>query len=57
MRGAIVVDVEREQGLKQIILDLTWDDIVADGITSTEEIDAQLRAEGFDPTMYDYLYE
>ncbi|WP_165356835.1 hypothetical protein [Nocardioides zhouii] len=45
------------RSLREIIEDLTWDDIVADGLTTTDEIEAQLRAKGVDPTMYDYLYE
>ncbi|MFC0221192.1 hypothetical protein [Nocardioides zeicaulis] len=46
-----------ERTLAEIIADLTWEDIVADGVTTTEEIDAALRARGLDPNRYDYLYE
>lgn len=46
-----------ERTFQQIISDLTWEDIVADGITTLEEIEADLRAKGLDPNKYDYLYE
>ena len=40
-----------------MIADLTWDQITADGVITTEEIDAMLRAKGLDPNEFDYLYE
>lgn len=45
-----------ERTLQQMINDLTWVDIVADGIVTTEGIEARLIAEGCDPRKYDYLY-
>lgn len=50
-------DGSGERALPEIIADLTWEQIVEDGITTTEEIDAMLRAKGVDPNKYDYLYE
>lgn len=47
----------RRAALQEIIADLTWEQIVADGIITTEEIDAMLRTKGLDPRALDYLYE
>lgn len=46
-----------EQTLEEIIADLTWEQILADGVITTEEIDASLRAEGLDPRALDHLYD
>lgn len=46
-----------ERTLREIIAGLTWADIVADGITTSEEIEAALIAKGLDPTKYDHLYD
>ncbi|WP_165356833.1 hypothetical protein [Nocardioides zhouii] len=47
----------QERTLQQIIQDLTWADIVADGVTTLEDIESALRTEGVDPNKYDYLYD
>ncbi|SEC38580.1 hypothetical protein SAMN04489844_2199 [Nocardioides exalbidus] len=50
-------DAKPERTLAEIIADLTWEDLVADGFITIEEIEADLRARGLDPNKYDYLYE
>jgi hypothetical protein len=46
-----------ERSLREVIADLTWEQIVKDGIITADEIDADLRAKGLDPCKYDYLYD
>lgn len=46
-----------ERSLEEIIAGLTWEDLVADGIITTDEIAASLRAKGLDPNALDHLYE
>ena len=42
---------------REIIADLTWDDLVADGIITLEEIEASLRAKGVEPYAgYEEMY-
>lgn len=48
---------EPERTLAEIIADLTWEDLFADGITTLEEIEVDLRAKGLDPDALDYLYK
>jgi hypothetical protein len=50
-------DEAPERPLADIIAELTWEDLTADGYTTLEEIEAELRAKGLDPNKYDYLYE
>lgn len=46
-----------ERSLPEIIADLPSEQIVADGVTTMDEIDAARRAKGLDPHRYDYLYD
>lgn len=46
-----------QRTVAELIADLTWDDLVADGIITLGEIEADLRAKGLDPCKYDYLYD
>lgn len=48
----------RERSLSEIIDDLTWEDILADGFITTEEVAAALRrCGGVDLHQYDHLYD
>ena len=40
-----------------MLADLTWEQVIADGVVTIEEIDAMLRAKGLNPNELDYLYE
>ena len=51
------LEMPTDRSLAEIIAELTWDDLVADGVITIEEIEADLRAKGFDPCEYDYLYD
>ena len=55
--SAEVAQPAPERSLAEIIQDLTWEDVLADGVITTQEIDASLRAKGLDPNGLDHLYE
>ena len=41
----------------ELLEGLTWEDLVADGIITLEEVEADLRAKDLDPNKHDYLYD
>lgn len=41
----------------EMVARLTWEQVVADGVITLDEIDAMLRAKGLDPNALDYLYD
>lgn len=47
----------QEQSIQDLLGKVTWEEIVADGIVTTEEIDAALKAKGYDPEDLMHLYE
>lgn len=40
-----------------LLSELDWADIMADGVITMEEIEASLRAKGVDPDALDYPFE
>ena len=43
--------------IAEMLADLTWEQVTADGVITIEEVDAMLRAKGLDPNEFDYLYK
>lgn len=41
----------------ELIAKLSWEQVVADGVITIEEIDVMLRAKGLDPQALDHLYD
>ena len=46
-----------QKSLQDLLGEVTWEDITADGIITIEEIERELKAKGYDPAEYDHLYE
>lgn len=53
--GQTPVPPERERTLAEEFADLTWQEIEADGVITLEEIEADLRAKGYDTDDLDAL--
>lgn len=43
--------------IAEMIANLTWEQILADGVITTEEVDDMLRTKGLDPRALDHLYD
>lgn len=49
--------MHEQPSIQQMLAELTWEDLVSDGMITSEEIDAALKARGHDPEDLMYLYE
>lgn len=54
---AASANAPRKPTLQELLDEITWEDIVADGITTIEEIEEMMRAKGVDPYEFDDLYD